>query len=173
MNHQFHRRDLHWILAYPLYQLIGSLRHEASHALAAVLQGATIHRFVFWPTWTGSGLRWGYVSWSGPTDWVAIAAPYLCDVATFALFFVICTRLPLRRHWVWVNLVAVGLLSPLVNSAYNYFNGLRGSGDVAGLLLALPDLAVHGYFVVTLVVYGVGLILTLRPKATSAIERHG
>ncbi|MCJ7621531.1 MAG: M50 family metallopeptidase, partial [Anaerolineae bacterium] len=114
MRHQLHRKDLLWLLAYPLYQLIGSLRHEASHALVAVLQGARLQEFVFWPSFTGSAFRWGYVSWSGSTSWVATAAPYLCDLATFALFFVICARWPLRGHWLWVNLVAIGLLCPLV-----------------------------------------------------------
>jgi hypothetical protein len=170
VKHQFHRRDLLWILLYPLYQLLGTFRHEASHAVAAVLQGATLERFVFWPTWTESTFRWGYVSWSGPTNWVAMAAPYLCDLATFALLFAICRRLHLRRHWVWVNLVALGLVSPLVNSAYNYSNGLRGGGDVATLLQTLPPLVVHCYFVVTLAAYALGLLLTLRPKAATATE---
>jgi len=163
MKHRFRRGDLLWILAYPLYQLIGTFRHEGSHALVAVLQGATIHQFVFWPTWTGSGVRWGYVGWSGRTNWVTLAAPYLCNLATFALFYLVCTRLRIRHHWVWVNLVAIGLISPLVDSGYNYLNGLRGAGDVAQLLHVLPAPGVHGYFVVTLAVYIVGLVLALRP----------
>jgi len=168
MKHRFHRRDLLWILAYPLYQLIGTVRHESSHALAAVLQGASIDQFVFWPTLTGSGMRWGFVSWSGPTNWVALAAPYLCDLTTFVLFYLICTRLRFRRHWVWVNLVAIGLISPLVNSAYNYLNGLRGGGDVAALLQALGGPVVHFFFFVTLLVCAVGLTWTLRRRPSSA-----
>jgi hypothetical protein len=171
VRHELHRRDLLWILAYPLYQLTGTFRHEASHALAAVLQGARLEEFVFWPTWSGSSIRWGYVSWSGSTNWVAIAAPYLCDLVIFVLFFVVCTRLRFRRHWVWVNLVITGLVSPLVNSAYNYCNGLRGSGDVGRLLLALPNPGVHVYFAVTLLFYVVGLFLVLRPQATQALAR--
>jgi hypothetical protein len=176
MKHGFRRRDLLWILAYPLYQLIGTFRHEGSHALAAVLQGAAIRQFVFWPTWTGSGVRWGYVSWSGPANWVALAAPYLCDLSTFVLFYVICTRLRIRRHWVWVNLVAIGLISPLVDSGYNYLNGLSGGGDVAKLLHLLSATAVHGYFAATLVGYALGLFLTLRPvpgQATSPASEEG
>jgi len=168
MEHQLHRRDLLWVLLYSLYQLIGTFRHEASHALAAVLQGATLERFVFWPTWSGSSFRWGYVSWSGSTNWVTTAAPYLCDLATFLVFYLVCTRLRFRRHWVWVNLVAIGQISPLVNSAYNYLNGQRGCGDVGRLLATLPEPAVHTWFAVTLALYVVGLFLTLRPKPSSA-----
>jgi hypothetical protein len=168
MRHHLHRKDLLWLLAYPLYQLIGSLRHEASHALVAVLQGAMIEEFVFWPSFTGSAFRWGYVGWSGSTSWVATAAPYLCDLATFALFFVLCTRWPRSRHWLWVNLVAVGLVSPLVNSAYNYAVGLRGRGDVAALVQELSCPAVHCYFAMTLLLYAVGLVWTLWPRAAAA-----
>jgi hypothetical protein len=173
MRHHLHRKDLLWLLAYPLYQLIGTFRHEASHALAAVLQGATVQEFVFWPTSTGSGFRWGYVSWSGPTNWVVTAAPYLCDLATFALFFVICARWPLRRHWVWVNLVVIGLVSPLVNSAYNYLNGVRGCGDVGRLLVTLPWQVVHTYFVATLALYVAVLFLTLSPRTSAVAGQTG
>jgi hypothetical protein len=172
MQQRLHMRDLLWILAYPLYQSIGTFRHEASHAVVAILQGARIQEFVFWPTWSGPTLRWGYVSWSGSTNWVATAAPYLCDLATFTLIFVICTRRRLSRHWVWVNLVAIGLVSPLVNSGYNYFNGLRGGGDVDQLLYELPGAAVHCYFGVTLLVYVVGLAWTLWPRAAAGTLRE-
>jgi hypothetical protein len=165
------RRDLLWILAYPLYQLIGTFRHEASHALAAVFQGSTLERFVFWPTWSDSTFRWGYTSWSGPTNWMAIAAPYLCDLATFVVFYLVCTRLRFKRHWVWVNLVAIGMISPLVNSAFNYVNGLRGRGDVGWLLGTLPGPVVHTYFAVTLAFYVAGLFLTLRPRPAAVAEK--
>ena len=173
VKQRLHRRDLIWILAYPLYQLIGTFRHEASHALAAVLQGATLERFVFWPTSFDSSFRWGYVSYSGSTDWVTTAAPYLCDLATFLVFFAICTRIRFRRHWVWVNLVALGLVSPLVNSAYNYVNGLRGRGDVATLLVELPEGLVHGFFAVTIVIYVVALLFILWPRAKVVSHRIG
>jgi len=169
MRRHLGRKDLLWLFAYPLYQLTGSFRHEASHALVAVFQGARLQEFVFWPTRSGPTFRWGYVSWSGSTSWVVTAAPYLCDLATFALFFVICARWPLRRHWVWVNLVAIGLVSPLVNSAYNYFNGLLGRGDVAQLLHELPGAAVQTFFAVTLLLYAVGLVWTLWPRAGVAV----
>jgi hypothetical protein len=168
MRQQLARKDLVWLLATPLYILIGTLRHELGHATVALLLGAQIERFVFWPTWSETGFRWGYVVWYGREALVVTAAPYLCDLATFALFSVICTRIRFRRHWVWVNLVIIGLVSPLLNSAYNYVRGLMGSGDVARLLGELPDLAVHAYFAVTLCLYLIGLFLVLRPRATPA-----
>ena len=42
--------DALWLLAYPLYQVIGTFRHENSHALVAASQGATIDRLVILPS---------------------------------------------------------------------------------------------------------------------------
>ena len=170
MKQRLARRDLVWLLATPLYILIGTLRHELSHAIVALLLGAQIEKFVFWPTWSDTGFRWGYVVWYGRVALIVTAAPYLCDLATFLLFFVICTRIRFRRHCVWVNLVIIGLISPLVNTAYNYVRGLMGSADVARLFGELPDPAVHAYFAVTLCLYFIGLFLVLRPKARLTVR---
>jgi hypothetical protein len=151
------RSDLIWLLGYPVYQTVGTVRHEGAHALVARLEGATIQQFVFWPSWSHGAFYWGYVVWSGPATWLAVAAPYLGDALTFSLVFALCTRLPFRRHWIWVNLVILGLISPLVNSAYEYLVGLRGGGDVGYLLTVLPPPAVHAYFILTLLFYLVGL----------------
>jgi hypothetical protein len=56
------------------------------------------------------------------------------------------------------------MISPLVNTAYNYLNGLRGRGDVAALFQELPNPAVHTYFVVTLLAYLAILAWTLWPR---------
>lgn len=168
MKQQLRRTDLVWLLATPLYVLLGTLRHELSHAIVALLRGAVIEEFVFWPTWSEWGFRWGYVVWYGRKALMVTAAPYLCDLATFIIVFVICTRVRVRRHWLWINLVVIGLISPLVNSAYNYVRGFMVVGDVARLLQELPDPLVHAYFAVTLVIYAYGLFLVLKPKSTAA-----
>jgi hypothetical protein len=170
MKQRLARGDLLWLLAAPLYILIGTLRHELSHAIVALLLGARIEQFVFWPTWSEGSFRWGYVVWYGREALVVTVGPYLCDLAMFALFFMICKRIRFRRHWVWVNLVIIGLISPLLNSAYNYVRGLMGSGDVAKLLGQLPTSAVHAYFGVTLCLYLVGLIVLLGPEVRLAVR---
>jgi len=130
--------DLLWILAYPLYQLIGTFRHEASHALVAMAQGNVITEFVFWPT---SGY-WGRVAWDGPATVATMAAPYICDLLTFLIFFLVCMTVISRKRWLWVNGVAVGIISPLVNSFYNYQGGLRKTNNSG--LSGRVDLGVHG-----------------------------
>lgn len=163
----FRIRDLAWLLAYPIYQIIGTFRHEASHALTAMLQGATITEFVFWPSVTKSGFYWGYVRFTGTTDWLCDAAPYLCDLLTFALFFFIVMWMLFRKKWIWLNLIIIGLVSPLVNSAYNYWGSGSSRNDVGKLLDALPNTAVHWYFVTSLLVYTVGIILVLKYSRTA------
>ncbi len=158
--------DLLWILAYPVYQIIGTLRHEASHALAALLEGARITEFVFWPT---RGY-WGYVIWEGPVTSATIGAPYVCDLMTFGLFFGLCMAARFERRWVWLNAIALGMISPLVNSVYNYWGGLRGPNDVGKLLESLSPGFVHAYFWFTIGFYLVGLVLVFKWSRTARAQ---
>ena len=162
-------KDLLWILAYPIYQLVGTLRHEAAHALAAVALGGRITAFVFWPT---PG-RWGSMSWVGPSGYLTTAAPYLLDLATFLAAFAIVARWNMRR-WLALNLIALGAISPLVNTAYNYAHRFRSCNDTHHLLERGDALLVHGYFVATMGLYLAGLFWLftrapgLRPVAPAA-----
>ncbi|HKF36664.1 MAG TPA: M50 family metallopeptidase [Ktedonobacteraceae bacterium] len=172
IEQKLQKKDLLWLLAYPIYQVIGTARHEGSHALVAVLEGAKIEQFVILPSIVGGHFLWGYVQWSGRTNWVPVAAPYLCDLLTYLVFFFICTRIPFRSHWIWVNLIILGLVSPLINSTYQYvISFVTSTSDVAQLLNELPQLAVHSYFVVTLVLYDLGLLVIL--TLPSQILRQG
>ena len=38
-RHKITSRDWIWLFAYPAYQIIGTIRHEGSHALAVVMEG--------------------------------------------------------------------------------------------------------------------------------------
>ena len=152
-----------WLFAYPVYQVVGTFRHEASHALAAVLQGARITDFVFLPSnHADLGFMWGYVRWIGETTWMVRAMPYFCDLLTFLGFFIICMFVIFRWRWIWLNLVILGLASPLINSAYNYLGGLKSENDIGRLLIALTPWIVHTYFICTCCMYAVGIILIFR-----------
>jgi len=152
------RKDLLWILAYPVYQIIGTFRHEGSHALAAMAEGVGVTKFVFWPNFDLGGFQWGYVGWHGSTTWFTIAAPYFSDLVTFFVALLVILEVKPRRRWLWFNILVIGIVSSLVNSAYNYFGGLHGSfNDVGELLWVLNPTAVHSYFAVTLVLYAWGV----------------
>ena len=163
------RSDFLWLLAYPLYQLVGTLRHEAAHALVARLEGARILEFVWWPTFTEkAGFYWGYVSWKGHTGWPTLAAPYIGDLITYLLFFALLARFTIRPRWLKLNLVILGLVSPFANSLYNYWGGLFHPNDVGKLFQELPTTSVHVYFLVTLSLYALGLIVLVRSSRRRA-----
>ena len=143
-------KDFLWLLLYPVYQTIGTIRHEGSHALAAMAEGADIKEFVFWPT-PGS---FGYVSWQGSTTWFTTAAPYFCDLITFFVTLLIVLVAKPRPRGLWFNILLIGMLSPFINSLHNYRTGLAGSwNDVSSLLSTLDPIAVHLFFVITLLLY--------------------
>jgi hypothetical protein len=163
--------DLLWVLAYPVYQILGTLRHEGSHAIAAILQGAKITEFVFWPTMRKQGLYWGYVNYLEETNWLVLAAPYFVDLMTFVLFFAICMRVRFRRKWIWLNLIVIGMISPLVDSLYNYWGSKNSYNDVGRLLVDLPRGTIHGYFILTLIFYVIGIWLVFR-KSKSVLGQE-
>jgi hypothetical protein len=152
------RKDFLWALAYPVYQIIGTIRHEGSHALAAMAEGAKVTEFVFWPNFDLGKFQWGYAGWEGSTTWFTIAAPYFCDLLTFFIALLIILEAKPKPRWLWFNILIIGMLSPLVNSAYNYFGGVAGGyNDVGRLLSALDPVAVHLYFILTLLFYAWGV----------------
>lgn len=152
-------KDLWWLLAYPIYQIIGTFRHESAHALISILGGGEVSKFVFWPSTLNGRFYWGYVICDGPTGLLFSSAPYLLDLITFTLFFHLCTLVLFKRKWIWINLVVIGLISPFGNSLYNYWGGLKSMNDVGKMFRALPDFIVHGYFISTLVIYLIGIVL--------------
>jgi hypothetical protein len=160
--------DLLWVLTYPIYQILGTIRHEGSHALIATAEGAHVTKFVIYPQTDIGRFTWGYTAWDGNTGWATNAAPYICDLLWFVGFFFLITRLPIRSHILWINLVIFGLVSPLVNSGSQWIAGfLNKASDVGQLRDSLPDALVQIYFLLTLAAYVVGLVgVFLRvPKA--------
>jgi hypothetical protein len=151
------RRDLLWTLAYPVYQIIGTIRHEGSHALAATAEGVEVKKFVFWPNVELGRFSWGYVSWRGYPTWFVTAAPYFCDLVTFFIALLIVLEAKPGRRWLWINILIIGMLSPFINSLSNYIGGLSGPNDVGKLLSNLDPIAVHLYFALTFAFYAWGL----------------
>jgi hypothetical protein len=152
------KKDFLWFLAYPVYQTISTIRHEGSHALAAMAEGAEVTEFVFWPGFRNGKFLWGYVHLEGSTTWFTIAAPYFCDLLIFFIALLIILEAKPQRRWLWINILIIGMLTPLLNSAYNYIGGLAGGrNDVGKLLGALDPIAVHLYFALTLLFYAWGI----------------
>ena len=165
------RKDLLWLLLYPVYQTIGTIRHEGSHALAAMAEGVEVKKFVFWPNFDKGPFRFGYVFFKGSTTWFMEAAPYFCDLIIFFVALLVILEAKFQRRWLWLNILIIGMLAPLINSAYNYFGGLAGrrSNDIGDLLSDLNPIAVHLYFGLTLLFYAWGLYYCYFRKKTPGL----
>jgi hypothetical protein len=166
------RRDFWWLLGYPIYQVIGTIRHESAHALVAVLNGGEVIRFSFLPSVVKGKFYWGYVITSGPKGWLTLFAPYLLDLITFIFFFILCMAVLFKRRWIWLNLVIIGLVSPLANSLYNYLGGLRSMNDVGRLFTLTSRLVIDLYFIGTLLIYFSGLAIVFLFSRTALNERN-
>jgi hypothetical protein len=158
------KTDLWWLLGWPVYQLLGTARHELSHAAVAVCQGARIEQIAIVPSFQSDGFLWGYVSWTGGrVTWLVAAAPYLVDFAFYlAVLFVCLTAFRLRR-WLWLNLFILGLLSPFVDTAANYSKLFRRpAGDVNELASQFPPVLIHSLFLGVMLFYLLGMWHALR-----------
>ncbi len=168
------KRDLWWLFAAPLYLAIGTLRHEASHALAGRWIGLTISDFVWWPTDKG----WGYVRFE-PTSatvhwWVMLAAPYMCDALLLLVTVVVCSKSRRLPRWAWVNLIAVGILSPIVDTLWNYKGFWKPRNDVANIIRGYGAGWTHFAFAILLAGYVVGLLVLIRRQPpNNALEWAG
>lgn len=167
MKKQIKSKDLIWILAYPVYQIIGTFRHESAHAIFALLEGVRINKFIFWPTIVNGQFKWGYVAYGGHVSWLTTFSPCLIDLITFIIFYLIISRVFFKHRWIWINLVIIGLVSPFVNSLYQYIIALRGSYNDVGMLLnkgAALSYFTHAYFIITLIIYIIGIYFAIFKK---------
>ena len=169
----FRERDKLWLMGLPIYLMLLILRHEGSHALSAVLyEGARLTEFSLLPGFSEQGnfVR-PHIRVSGATSWVTAFAPYLCDALTFLVFYPVCRYVVKRSKGLWLNLAAVGVLSPFLNSVANYAIGLvRANSDVGKLLAHQPPIAVHAYFTLTLALYAYGCLRLFRQAKEATLE---
>ena len=160
----FRRRDWLWFWALPIYILIGTARHELSHAFAATLEGARVQSIHLIPSLAPHhGVLWGYVNWTGTTTWLSLAAPYFCDLLTFLLgIWIFRSRVTMPR-WVRVQVFVVGVLSPAINSLFNYAAALYNpTADIARVATTVPRAWVIAWVVVSLAIYWVSIFFLVK-----------
>jgi hypothetical protein len=168
----FTRKDWLWILGLPVYVLIGTARHELSHALAAMLEGAHVEKIHLIPSLAPDrGLLWGYVNWSGATTWIPLAAPYFCDLLTFLLgTWLFCARITMPR-WLRIQIFVIGVVSPAVDSSFNYLGLLHNHlSDAARVAAAVPHFWVVAWVTLSLAVYGVGIFSLVRSHTNRGVK---
>lgn len=125
------------ILLYPLYQVLGTIRHELSHAFSAIWHGADVEEVRVIPHRRDGKLYFGYVAWVGDLTDEQRVKVYMAPYFTATLFMALWVAM-LTVDWthegfhafaVWTILC---LVSPLVDILYNAFRGVfYGSGDIA------------------------------------------
>lgn len=122
--------DILWhVLAYPIYQIIGTLRHEGCHAIVARSFGASILEFRFLPHRRDGRWYWGYVKYEGSDldrDQIEVVkkAPYVLDIALVLAWFLVDRLREFESfHW-WAFATVMLLVSPVVDFVYNLFKAL-------------------------------------------------
>lgn len=122
------------VLAYPAYQVLGTIRHEACHAIVAKLHGAEITKFRWYPERVEGVFFWGYVRWLWPDAereelLFAFRAPYLVNIILIVIGAMMFAFVEIPNdHWWMVTLILL-VISPAVDTLYNMVKGWRGYGD--------------------------------------------
>ena len=153
-------RGLLWPALWPFTLLLNGPLHEACHALVGRAQGLTVLEFQAW-RWSGN-----YVRFDGYATRLVLLAPYLRDLAAFALTAFVLSRLSPRRCGLWMGLFLTGMMLSLWNTTLEYAGAFVGrSTDVRSLLGLLPPPAVHAFFASVVLGYLATTALTLRSAA--------
>lgn len=149
----FRWSDFLWLAALPVYMLVDTVRHELSHALMAWLLGVNVLAINIFPGRRLGYFAYGYVILNDSAPWLVVAAPYLCDLFVFvATYWLIKLGKP-KRRWVFINLVFIGLLSPVYNSLSGYIHSSFINNDVARLMDLLPKSMVSFAFWAVMAIY--------------------
>ena len=128
------------LLLYPLYQILGTIRHEGlGHALAASIAGLKVTEIVVYPHRHEGRWCFGWVQYrftpEVPTQdaipkYVSIA-PYIVVLLYTVLGIILALTVEFRMHAflaIQINLV----LSPVLDTLYNLLKyKLKGTGDFA------------------------------------------
>ena len=120
------------VVFYPLYQVLSTVRHELSHAVAARLSGLRIAELRVLPGVHDGRWYWGWTGWEGTPNVHCHLAPYYVDLACLPLGIWIAAAPPAWPFHAWAAAVVMLLVSPLVDVLYNLLKWrLRGVGDFA------------------------------------------
>ncbi len=134
-----------------------TIRHEASHAAAALYQGAEIKTINLLPGIHAElGFYFGYVEHTGNVTWLTASAPFLADILLLILGFILLWKITHENHW-FIYIVIFAIISPLADLIYAYQSGLWRKGtDVANLFQEIANWSVHLFF---LILITLGLLL--------------
>ncbi len=130
------------LLLIPLYQILGTIRHELMHALFGKWNGLRITKIHVWPGLLDGRWMWGYVQWEGQPKslpWMrhVYLAPYYINFVCLVSGVLILNLVEWENfHWLAVTAIVL-VISPVIDTLYNILKYVvRRTGDWA---LAFPD----------------------------------
>lgn len=144
-----------------------TVRHESAHWIAAVLQDVEVSEVRLLPgIHPELGFYFGYVARGDGGTWLIDAAPFFAAMVWFTAAWLLLRRLEPDSK-LRLPVLFIGCVSPLIDLAYNYQGGFWREGtDVHDLFEALPDVLVHGYFLLAMGLCVIGL-RAVRPPPPS------
>jgi len=111
------------ILAYPLYQILSTIRHELAHAIVVTATGGTVIEFNVFPHKRNARWYWGYTRWLTFDGWKPSAhvylAPYYVNLICGGVWIYLRNNVPFQNeHW-WIFTTVMLAISPVVDTLYN------------------------------------------------------
>jgi len=140
-----------WIWPVLIYYTL--IRHELCHALGAKLLGGKINEIRVLPGYNDElGFFWGYVSYSMDPHWFVKALPFLVDLFSLVLGYLLIRKFATTWTQITVRLAALFLiLSPIFDLVYNYQSIFwRESADSYELAEMISPVVVHLFFLVSI-----------------------
>ena len=117
------------LLLYPVYQIVGTLRHEGAHAIAAIISGFEIVQFRFWPSKVDGVFYWGFVRWRARMPYEfgypprasrhVFLAPYYVDLVFIVAGAVVLAAVEISEPHVYMVALVSLIISPIMDCIYN------------------------------------------------------
>lgn len=138
--------DLSWLIVLiygllmaPVYQLLGTIKHELAHALMIWFHGHEVLDIYILPKKIDGQWYWGYTQWNTPLTLMSTiekkliyGAPYLVDLAMIGLGFWLIPKVVWHVE-LWTMSVMLFWIASIVDigwAIYKKIVGMRGDFDV-------------------------------------------
>ena len=131
------------ILAYPIYQILSTIRHELSHAVAYWLSGWRVTEIKVLPSKVDGRFYWGYIRVEPKNHYnlnihMALAPHYVNLISITAWLSWYLNDYPWIRSdatHTWIIITVLGLISPAVDFGYGLLKSIiTNHGDFASAL---------------------------------------
>lgn len=115
---------IYFVLLSPLIVIFSTLKHEVSHAVAAMLSGYEVTNLQIFPSRQDGRWYWGYTEWQQRRPEAHLSqhvylAPYYVDLVQVLVWFFLHLYFDFSLFVSTYNLVML-LLAPCIDSLWNF-----------------------------------------------------